>query len=186
MRNSTKMLPVTTWKIETTIFDPRMVSLREPVVKVGRDVKNHIVTSGDPAVSRMHTVIEATNPEKLEVDVIDLGSGTYIGGNSISKASLKIGEYFMVGATKITLTAMVWVVVPVSVEPAKPVAPPPQPAPIPTPTATKTYNYVVPPPVTLTMIAQSALGVARKAIVRGIAKGVRLVRQIEAEDRKNA
>lgn len=176
------MLPVTTWKLETTIFDPRMVSLREPVVKVGRDVKNHIVTAGDPAVSRMHTVIEATNPEKLEVDVIDLGSGTYIGGQSINKASLKIGESFMVGATKITLVSMVWVEPePAKVEPAKPVPPPPAP----TPTATKTYNYVVPPPVTLTSLALSALGTARKAVVRGIAKGVRLARQIEAEDRKN-
>jgi pSer/pThr/pTyr-binding forkhead associated (FHA) protein len=73
--------------------------IAQDVIKIGRDQKSHLRIE-DEGVARMHAVIEA-KPD--DVQIIDLGSGTNVNGQPINKASLRTGDTFQIGATRITV-----------------------------------------------------------------------------------
>lgn len=78
----------------------RTEMIAQDVIKIGRDQKSHLRISEDDTVSRMHAVIEA-KPE--EVQIIDLGSGTLVNGQSVNKCALKSGDEIRVGNTRIVV-----------------------------------------------------------------------------------
>ncbi len=73
---------------------PRVETLRELVIKVGRMPTSHLRLD-DPDVSRMHAVIERTD----SVTIIDLGSqvGTLVNGKRVNKATLATGDRVTIG-----------------------------------------------------------------------------------------
>jgi hypothetical protein len=80
---------------------PREVILRETVIRVGTLKTAPLCLEGDPAVSRMHAVIERTDDG---VVIIDLGSssGTIFDGERINKRKLEHGDTITLGQTKLT------------------------------------------------------------------------------------
>src|SRR5947199_137281 len=78
----------------------RTETIAQDVIKIGRDQKSHLRISEDDSVSRMHAVIEA-KPD--EVQIIDLGSGTLVNGQSVNKCALNSGDEIRVGNTRIVV-----------------------------------------------------------------------------------
>ncbi len=77
----------------------RSETIAQDVIKIGRDQKSHLRVEDD-SVSRMHAVIEA-KPD--EVQIIDLGSGTLVNGQSVNKCALKSGDEIRIGNTRIVV-----------------------------------------------------------------------------------
>jgi len=77
----------------------RTETIAQSVIKIGRDQKSHLRLD-DETVSRMHAVIEA-KPE--EVQLIDLGSGTYVNGSQVNKCALRGGEEIRIGNTRLVI-----------------------------------------------------------------------------------
>jgi TonB family protein len=77
----------------------RTESITQDVIKIGRDQKSHLRID-DEGVARMHAVIEA-KPD--DVQIIDLGSGTQVNGQPINKCSLRSGDTFQIGNTRVTV-----------------------------------------------------------------------------------
>jgi len=77
----------------------RTETIAQDVIKIGRDQKSHLRID-DEGVARMHAVIEA-KPD--DVQIIDLGSGTQVNGQPINKASLRSGDTFQIGNTRIAV-----------------------------------------------------------------------------------
>lgn len=77
----------------------RTETIAQGVIKIGRDQKSHLRLD-DETVSRMHAVIEA-KPE--EVQLIDLGSGTYVNGAQVNKCALRGGEEIRIGNTRLVI-----------------------------------------------------------------------------------
>jgi hypothetical protein len=77
----------------------RTETIAQGVIKIGRDQKSHLRLD-DETVSRMHAVIEA-KPE--EVQLIDLGSGTYVNGSQVNKCALRGGEEIRIGNTRLVI-----------------------------------------------------------------------------------
>jgi hypothetical protein len=75
-------------------------TIAQGVIKIGRDQKCHLRLEDD-SVSRMHAVIEA-KPE--EVQLIDLGSGTFVNGAQINKCALVGGEEIRIGNTRLVIS----------------------------------------------------------------------------------
>lgn len=78
----------------------RTETIAQSVIKIGRDQKSHLRLD-DESVSRMHAVIEA-KPE--EVQLIDLGSGTFVNGSSVNKCALAGGEEIRIGNTRLVIS----------------------------------------------------------------------------------
>jgi Zn-finger nucleic acid-binding protein len=98
--------PYIAWHVVQNGGPPREVTTTTAIIKIGTLGTCHIPITGDPTVSRMHAVIEATADE---VTVIDLGSraGTYINDQKITKANIVVGDTVRVGATELVLMAVV-------------------------------------------------------------------------------
>jgi len=77
----------------------RTETIAQDVIKIGRDQKSHLRVEDD-SVARMHAVIEA-KPD--EVQIIDLGSGTLVNGQSVNKCALKSGDEVRIGNTRIVV-----------------------------------------------------------------------------------
>ncbi len=77
----------------------RTETIAQNVIKIGRDQKSHLRIDDD-AVSRMHAVIEA-KPE--EIQIIDLGSGTLVNGQSVNKCALNTNDEIKIGNTRIVV-----------------------------------------------------------------------------------
>ncbi|MBL8682694.1 MAG: AgmX/PglI C-terminal domain-containing protein [Myxococcales bacterium] len=77
----------------------RTETIAQSVIKIGRDQKSHLRLD-DESVSRMHAVIEA-KPE--EVQLIDLGSGTFVNGSQVNKCALAGGEEIRIGNTRLVI-----------------------------------------------------------------------------------
>ncbi|MFO0652554.1 MAG: AgmX/PglI C-terminal domain-containing protein [Polyangiales bacterium] len=77
----------------------RTETIAQDVIKIGRDQKSHLRVE-DEGVARMHAVIEA-KPD--DVQIIDLGSGTQVNGQPVNKCSLRSGDTFQLGNTRITV-----------------------------------------------------------------------------------
>lgn len=77
----------------------RSETIAQDVIKIGRDQKSHLRIEDD-GVARMHAVIEA-KPD--DVQIIDLGSGTQVNGQPVNKCSLRSGDTFQLGNTRITV-----------------------------------------------------------------------------------
>ena len=78
--------------------------LDQEIIKVGKLSSSHLRID-DPAVSRMHAVIEVASP--TEAHIIDLGSarGTVVNGERVNKHLLVTGDRVELGQT----TLVVWV-----------------------------------------------------------------------------
>ncbi len=77
----------------------RTETIAQDVIKIGRDQKSHLRIE-DEGVARMHAVIEA-KPD--DVQIIDLGSGTQVNGQPVNKCSLRSGDTFQLGNTRISV-----------------------------------------------------------------------------------
>ncbi len=77
----------------------RTETIAQDVIKIGRDQKSHLRIE-DEGVARMHAVIEA-KPD--DVQIIDLGSGTQVNGQPVNKCSLRSGDTFQLGNTRIAV-----------------------------------------------------------------------------------
>ena len=77
----------------------RTETIAQNVIKIGRDQKSHLRVEDD-SVSRMHAVIEA-KPE--EVQIIDLGSGTFVNGEPVNKCALHSGDEIRIGNARIVV-----------------------------------------------------------------------------------
>src|SRR3982751_6914876 len=77
----------------------RSETIAQNVIKIGRDQKSHLRIEDD-SVSRMHAVIEA-KPE--EIQIIDLGSGTLVNGQSVNKCALSTNDEIKIGNTRIVV-----------------------------------------------------------------------------------
>ena len=77
----------------------RNETIAQDVIKIGRDQKSHLRIEDD-SVARMHAVIEA-KPD--DVQIIDLGSGTQVNGHPVNKCSLRSGDTFQVGSTRVVV-----------------------------------------------------------------------------------
>lgn len=77
----------------------RTETIAQDVIKIGRDLKAHLRIE-DESVARMHAVIEA-RPD--DVQIIDLGSVTHVNGQPINKCSLRSGDAFEVGKTRVVV-----------------------------------------------------------------------------------
>jgi len=77
----------------------RTETIAQDVIKIGRDQKSHLRIE-DEGVARMHAVIEA-KPD--DVQIIDLGSGTQVNGQPVNKCTLRSGDSFQLGNTRITV-----------------------------------------------------------------------------------
>ncbi len=98
----------------------RTETIAQSVIKIGRDQKSHLRLD-DESVSRMHAVIEA-KPD--EVQLIDLGSGTFVNGSQVNKCALAGGEEIRIGNTRLVIS-IGEAVDPASIQPAAaPVAAP--------------------------------------------------------------
>lgn len=79
--------------------EPRTERLDQDVIKVGSYAQSHLHVD-DPAVSRMHALIERTADG---VTIMDLGSGrgTTVNGVRVNKSPLRHGDRIGVGSTEI-------------------------------------------------------------------------------------
>jgi len=93
-----RLLPLT-FEIRQPGRAVRHETLVHEVLKVGRDQKSHLCLD-DEGVARMHAVIEA-RPD--DVQIIDLGSGTRVNGQLVSKATLASGDVIQMGNTEMVL-----------------------------------------------------------------------------------
>jgi len=85
----------------TAIPIKKRISLK-PRTRIGRDEANEVVFADDLMVSRFHAeVVENSNGG---FDVIDLKSanGTFVNGQPIKRATLKVGDLLTVGSTVMT------------------------------------------------------------------------------------
>jgi hypothetical protein len=102
-------------------------TLTQDIIKIGKLSSSHLRVD-DESVSRMHAVIEVTQPN--EIYIIDLGStkGTLVNGQKVNKAKLQSGDTIVLGTTKIVVTIGEPIAAaddgPTQVQ-ASPVAPPP-------------------------------------------------------------
>lgn len=71
-----------------------------PIVKIGRHERSHVCLD-HPTVSRMHAVLEHDGHEAW--DLIDLGAGTRVRGESVNKVALKVGDRFEIGPFELEL-----------------------------------------------------------------------------------
>src|SRR6185295_11949775 len=94
-----KLVVPVTFKIYHGDTLVRTETIAQNVIKIGRDQKSHLRIEDD-TVSRMHAVIEA-KPD--EVQIIDLGSGTYVNGQAINKCALNTYDEIQVGNTRIVV-----------------------------------------------------------------------------------
>jgi pSer/pThr/pTyr-binding forkhead associated (FHA) protein len=80
----------------------RTESFTQDVIKIGKLESSHLRID-DPAVSRMHSVIEVSGPG--EVYIIDLGStsGTVVNGQRVNKAKLESGDQLQFGGTVVVV-----------------------------------------------------------------------------------
>ena len=80
----------------------RGLTLRAPVVKIGRIATAHVHIEGDERVSRMHAVID----NEREPTIIDLGSrdGTRVNGARVNSQVLRSGDEVVVGATTLVIS----------------------------------------------------------------------------------
>jgi pSer/pThr/pTyr-binding forkhead associated (FHA) protein len=80
----------------------RTESFAQDVIKIGKLESSHLRVD-DPAVSRMHSVIEVSGPG--EVYIIDLGStsGTVVNGQRVNKAKLESGDQLQFGGTVVVV-----------------------------------------------------------------------------------
>ena len=81
----------------------RTETLTQDIIKIGKLSSSHLRVD-DESVSRMHAVIEITQPN--EICIIDLGStkGTLVNGQKVNKAKLQSGDTIVLGTTKIVVT----------------------------------------------------------------------------------
>jgi len=81
----------------------RTETLTQDIIKIGKLSSSHLRVD-DESVSRMHAVIEITQPN--EICIIDLGStkGTLVNGQKVNKAKLQSGDTIVLGTTKIVIT----------------------------------------------------------------------------------
>src|ERR1700690_347571 len=81
----------------------RTETLTQDIIKIGKLSSSHLRVD-DESVSRMHAVIEVTQPS--EIYIIDLGStkGTLVNGQKVNKAKLQSGDTILLGETKIELS----------------------------------------------------------------------------------
>jgi TonB family protein len=111
----------------------RTETLAQDIIKVGKLPSSHLRIE-DENVSRMHAVIEVTNPE--EVYIIDLGSaaGTIVNGKKVNKGKLQNGDEILLGGTRIVVEMAAATqedeptVLGTRPAPVAPAAPPPAPA----------------------------------------------------------
>lgn len=80
----------------------RTEQLAQDIIKVGKLPSSHLRIDDDN-VSRMHAVIEVTNPE--EIFIIDLGSasGTIVNGKKVNKCKLENGDEVVLGDTRVVV-----------------------------------------------------------------------------------
>jgi hypothetical protein len=80
----------------------RAETLTQDVIKIGKLDSSHLKID-DPAVSRMHSVIEVGGPS--DVYIIDLGSasGTIVNGQRVSKTKLASGDRIQFGAMLVVI-----------------------------------------------------------------------------------
>ncbi|MGZ4807833.1 MAG: AgmX/PglI C-terminal domain-containing protein [Thermoanaerobaculia bacterium] len=94
-----KLVVPITFKIYQGDALVRTETIAQNVIKIGRDQKSHLRIEDD-SVSRMHAVIEA-KPE--EIQIIDLGSGTLVNGQSVNKCALNSNDEIKIGNTRIVV-----------------------------------------------------------------------------------
>lgn len=80
----------------------RAETLTQDVIKIGKLEASHLRID-DPAVSRMHSVIEVGGPG--EIHIIDLGSasGTIVNGERVSKTKLTSGDQLQFGSVVVVV-----------------------------------------------------------------------------------
>lgn len=106
-RSSSKVRPELVFVIrsrETNRTGDRAVRIRDTsVIKVGK-LASAQLRIDDPAVSRMHALIEINGPD--EVTIIDLGStvGTHVNGERIDRTHLRSGDRITLGGTEVDVT----------------------------------------------------------------------------------
>lgn len=85
----------------TAIPISKRISLK-PRTRIGRDQANEVVFSDDLMVSRFHA--EVVGNSSGGFDVIDLKSanGTFVNGQPIKRATLKVGDLLTIGSTVMT------------------------------------------------------------------------------------
>ena len=92
--------------VRRLVFDVAgaLVPIQVGIIKVGR-IPTSTLQVDDPAVSRMHAVIEVTNAEIL---IIDLGSeaGTFVNGERKTKTTIKAGDVLRFGSTDVRLVSV--------------------------------------------------------------------------------
>lgn len=94
-----KLVVPVTFQIQPEGGVTRTESFAQDVIKVGRDLKSHLRLD-EEGVGRMHAVIEL---KPNDVQIIDLGSGTSVNGQSINKAALRSGDVIQIGRSRITV-----------------------------------------------------------------------------------
>lgn len=77
----------------------RTETVAQSVIKIGRDQKAQLRIEDD-SVSRMHAVIEA-KPD--DIQILDLGAGTHVNGQTINRCALKTGDEVRLGKIKIVV-----------------------------------------------------------------------------------
>ena len=82
--------------------ETRELRIDKDVIKIGRLASSHVLL-GDPAVSRIHAVIEVESAGRIII--VDLGSpgGTRLNGAPITKSELSSGDLIEVGETRIRI-----------------------------------------------------------------------------------
>lgn len=80
----------------------RDMTVRDPVIKIGRIATAHVRIEGDDRVERMHAIIE----NEREPTIFDLGSrhGTLVNGARVDRQVLRSGDTIAVGATTIVVS----------------------------------------------------------------------------------
>ncbi len=83
------------------VMNGEQIATQVGVIKIGK-LATATLQIDDPAVSRLHAVIEA---HRDEVVLIDLGStiGTYVNGKRVNKTKLQAGDTMRFGTTEVQI-----------------------------------------------------------------------------------
>jgi pSer/pThr/pTyr-binding forkhead associated (FHA) protein len=96
--------PVLTFLVQEPGVEPRRVTTEEPIVKIGRGARLQLELT-NPAVSRMHAVVEITD---RGAQLIDLGSEppTAVNGARVNQHVLAAGDRIQIGDSVILVEAI--------------------------------------------------------------------------------
>jgi ABC-type multidrug transport system ATPase subunit/pSer/pThr/pTyr-binding forkhead associated (FHA) protein len=85
----------------TAIPIKKRISLK-PRTRIGRDQANDVVFNGDLMVSRFHAEVVGNSSGEFEVIDLKSANGTFVNGQPIRRATLKVGDFLTVGSKVMT------------------------------------------------------------------------------------